>query len=334
MAGVLSEEDSMVEEGVLSKDIPTVDADVPDDVPLELCFPPKRRVRSWTASMASTRSGLSASSESLPEIGCSATRVSLPPLGQTLEVLPEVPDLEEWSGKDSGDKSASQQEADANMFRCRYIQFEKGNCWGTRMKRLNAYHVGKPLRFHSDSAGKMIDAVVVDSNGDQVKVLYFLGNRGFTKVLALNETEDDPYSDFASKPLVGAPVMVRSSSINTWFKGTIVWCQGDQVKVHFWHNGQSCTKITPKTSPDLRVLRRLPIQAFNASPVAPAASGHEEKLKVGMFVTCTGSGGNLFEGVVTDIKGQHVKVSFCRGNRCFAKNILASAVVAEGGISA
>mmetsp|Transcript_63244 Transcript_63244/g.184812 ORF Transcript_63244/g.184812 Transcript_63244/m.184812 type:complete len:355 (+) Transcript_63244:90-1154(+) len=288
---------------------------------------PAERLHEGQSTTSSTLPGFLYTSESLPDIYPSMA--SLPNIaeGITFDNLPDMPDVlsnhkafEPIPDDPSVEVSEGSREVSEDEFVDRLWNFERGESSGYKTRSLNGYHVGASLKIRSASAGKLVDAVVIDSQGDYVKVLYYLGNRCCTKVLSTVDLEVAPST--VREITAGTPVLVRSSTINAWFKGTALWCRKGMVKIHFWHNGRSLVKILPKTSPHLRAClhkRHDKVGEPGTARVEASPGGEPKNLKVGMPVTCVTSMGCLAEGVVTDVRGPRAKVQFFRGDQCCLK---------------
>lgn len=202
---------------------------------------------------------------------------------ETCDTLPELPELEEWveeegpcqkastpevapsatgsSPSPPASSSASSKSATSSSLETlpELTEYVPGACRDTfrTAAQMKGYFVGKPVQIWNDRAGCEVDAVVVDSHGDRVKLFYMVGGRCYTAVRPSSVLNNGSSTCKNMEP--GAPVQVRSMTAMTWFKGTVLWSDGGFVKVHFRHNGRSCTKIMPKTSPDLRVLAGRPL---------------------------------------------------------------------------
>mmetsp|Transcript_79042 Transcript_79042/g.232065 ORF Transcript_79042/g.232065 Transcript_79042/m.232065 type:complete len:245 (-) Transcript_79042:66-800(-) len=112
--------------------------------------------------------------------------------------------------------------------------------------------VGDQLRICRGRDGKIVDAIITDFIGENIKVYYEVANRSYSEVVSTQKV--GPWDNM--KVEVGAPVIVRSAGFNAWFKGTVICCEDTIVKVHFRHNGKSRAKVLSKHSPDLRVCLR------------------------------------------------------------------------------
>lgn len=207
---------------------------------------------------------------SLPEMIASADSldsIDEEPVEKTLsEPLSDINDDEdgessddEWRGLCEVDMDNHLPDEDTDTWVAPWISLKK-SATSTSAKPCptNGYHIGMTLKLFSVTAGTDVDAIVTDCQGDDVKVMYLIGGRCFTKVLSQDEIPSQETNSGGLIPTVGTPVLVRSTTVNTWFKGTVLECDGMLVKVHWWHNGQSLTKVLSKTSPDLQVCYRKP----------------------------------------------------------------------------
>lgn len=198
------------------------------------------------------------STDSLPLYISTVTQDLLPLNVETCGVLPALQEIEGSSEESGSDGASEDEEASPDGWVPPRIRLDKNRSVesSTKDHTANRYHAGKPMRIRSGTAGKEVDAIITDSNGERVRVMYFLGGKCFSKVLPRYELAENESPSDSTSMVAGAPVLVRSSTVNAWFKGTVLWVKEDTVKVHWWHNGRSCIKMLRKNSPDLRICFR------------------------------------------------------------------------------
>lgn len=259
-----------------------------------------RRAQATTGTLISTRCMTQESmlelhgmqtEETLAEVACEQTMDTLPM--QTLDFLP-------WH-LDSHTSSSSASQANEKVA------------------------VGMPVTVRSESADTFIKGVVVDSDTGWIKVQYCVKQRCCTKILQVVGVEH-PSGTTAGLTL-GAPVLVRSSSTNTWFLGRVVTIEGERVKVHFKHNGRHSSKNLRWNSPDLRMVSGAESTTFEQLP-SLGTKPLQPAIRVGSAVRIRStSAGRYVEGIVTDKDYERIKVVFSLSGRGCCKILPLSQLV-------
>lgn len=179
------------------------------------------------------------------------------------------------------------------------------------------YAPGTVVQLRSASAGRCVQAVVVDSQDDCVRVVYYLGKRCCTKIVpvALSTMCQEKQSASQSRRLaVGSSVWVRSTSTSRWCKGFVTDFNSDYVRVHYWCNGTQLAKNLLRGSQDLCV----PEEHSEELP-GQAAS---RQLAVGSAVLVRDSrGGNDIHATVVAASNEQVRVQYMVGGRIVMKTV-------------